>query len=147
MIGQEPNSSKYAVDTNIIIYVLKGVGKAIEIMEQFEEDGADVYFSTIVEAELFSFHELNSEQKARIRGILEIGEIIDVDSETALKAAELRAFSRKVYQRKLKLPDAIIAATALLHSAILVTRNFDDFSHLVDYGLSIWDPFKGSVGV
>ena len=59
----------------------------------------------------------------------------------ALKAAELRALSKKFYERKLKLPDAIVAATALLYSAALVTRNVDDFKHLRDYGLLLWNPF------
>lgn len=77
-----------------------------------------------------------------IRGILDLGEIINVDSEIALKAAELRALSRKNYQRKLKLPDAIIAATAFMCSAVLITRNIEDFSHLCDHGLRIWNPFE-----
>jgi hypothetical protein len=38
---------------------------------------------------------LTEEQKVKIRSILDLGEIIDVDSEIALKAAELRALSKK----------------------------------------------------
>jgi len=111
-------------------------------MEELEDDNIEVYYSTIVEAELFSFHELTKEQRVKIRGILDLGEIIDVTSEIALKAAELRALSRKNYQRKLKLPDAIVAATAFMHSAALITRNVEDFSHLRAHGLCIWNPFE-----
>jgi predicted nucleic acid-binding protein len=71
-----------------------------------------------------------------------LGEIVDVDSEVALKAAELRALSKKNYQRKLKLPDAIVVATAFLYSATLITRNVDDFKYLRDYGLRLWNPFE-----
>lgn len=67
----------------------------------------------------------------------------NVTSELALKAAELRALSKKKYQRKLKLPDAIVAATALLNSAVLVTRNVDDFRHLQAEGLFLWNPLEG----
>lgn len=113
MIGQEPVSNRYVVDTNIVIYILQGLEEIVKAMEELEDDDIEVYYSTIVEAELFSFHELTKEQRVKIRGILDLGEIIDVNSEIALKAAELRALSRKNYQRKLKLPDAIVAATAL----------------------------------
>ncbi|KYH32796.1 PIN domain protein [Moorella mulderi DSM 14980] len=67
---------------------------------------------------------------------------MDVDSKVALKAAELRALSKKDYNRKLKLPDAIVAATALLLSAVLVTRNVEDFKHLRRHGLHLYNPFE-----
>lgn len=41
-------------------------------------------------------------------------------------------------QRRIKLPDAIIAATALAHSLPLLTRNVSDFQRLA--GLVIIDP-------
>ena len=69
---------------------------------------------------------------------------MEVNSELALKAANLRAISKKIYQRKLKLPDAIVAATAFVHSAVLVTRNVDDFKHLREHGLRLWNPFEQS---
>lgn len=144
MIGQELPYNKFVVDTNIVIYTLKGYEKIVAVMEKLEDDSVEVLYSTIVEAELFSFHELTKEQKAKIRAILNLGEIIDVDSKVALKAAELRSISRKNYQRKLKLPDAIVAATAVLCSAVLITRNVEDFNHLIDHSLHIWNPFACS---
>jgi predicted nucleic acid-binding protein len=130
------------VDTNIVIYILKGVEGAVEVADKLEDDTSEVYFSTIVEAELFSFHELALEERTKIGGILDLGQIISVDSEVALKSAELRALSRRIHHRKLKLPDAIVAATATLYSAVLVTRNFEDFSHLRNHGLRIWNSFE-----
>ena len=46
-------------------------------MEEVDDDDIEVYYSTIVEAELFSFHELTKEQRVKIRGILDHGEIIN----------------------------------------------------------------------
>lgn len=40
---------------------------------------------------------------------------------------------------KMKLGDAIIAATALAYKIPLVTRNVDDFKHIV--GLDLINPF------
>jgi predicted nucleic acid-binding protein len=143
MIDREVSyKRKYLVDTNIVIYTLKGEKEAVEAMESFEGETIELFYSTIVEAELFSFHQLTENQKIKIRQLLDLGEIIDVDSDVALKAAELRALSSKQYNRKLKLPDALIAATAFLTSAILVTRNVDDFKHLLKHGLNISNPFE-----
>ena len=133
--------NRCVIDTNIVIYTLKGVKEAVETMKKLEEDSIEIYYSTIVEAELFSFHELTNEQRVKIKGLLDLGEIIDVDSEVALKAAELRALSRENHQRKLKLPDAIVAATAFVHDAVLITRNVGDFNHLESVGLCLWNPF------
>jgi len=141
MIDQALVFNRYVVDTNIVVYTLKGVENAIEFMAKLEENDVEVYYSTIVEAELFSFHELTEEQKIKIRGILDFGEIIDVNSEIALKAAELRALSKKDYQHNIKLPDAIVAATAFVYSSVLVTRNVGDFEHLLSKGLQILNPF------
>ncbi len=143
MTAQEPAFKKVLVDTNIIIYVLKGVDPAIKAMEGFEQADVDIYYSTIIEAELFSFHQLTEKQKDKIRDILNLGEIIEVDSVVALQAAEFRALSRKEYERKLKLPDALVAATAFINSAVLITRNVRDFSHLEEHGLKVWSPFEG----
>jgi predicted nucleic acid-binding protein len=140
MTGQEPPFNRYVVDTNIVIYTLKGIEQAVAAMDKFEDDDIEVYYSTIVEAELFSFHELTEEESGKIRAVLDLGEIVYVDSEVALKAAELRLLSRKTYQRKLKLPDAIVAATALVYSAVLVTRNIEDFDHLKKHDLLLWNP-------
>ncbi|MCL5779525.1 MAG: PIN domain-containing protein [Firmicutes bacterium] len=67
---------------------------------------------------------------------------MEVNSKIARKAGDLRNISRNIYKKKLKLPDAIIAATAIEYSAILVTRNENDFCHLLEHGLSLYNPFK-----
>lgn len=51
--------------------------------------------------------------------------IVFVDDAIADKTIELR----KAY--RIKLPDAIIAATALVYGLVLVTRNTDDFKILM----------------
>ena len=43
-------------------------------------------------------------------------------------------------QNKIKLPDAIIAATALSENLILVTRNTDDFRNILD--LELLNPWE-----
>jgi predicted nucleic acid-binding protein len=65
MIDRVQLSNRYVIDTNIIIYTLKGIQEGVQTLEQLEDDDLEVYYSTIVEAELFSFHELTIEQKKK----------------------------------------------------------------------------------
>lgn len=131
--------SRYCVDTNIIVYTMNGLEPAAEFMKNAQNE--EIIYSVIVEAELFSSWKLIEEDINDLRDILELGEIIEINSPLALKAAELRRLSKVNFNRSLKLPDAFIAATALEYAAVLVTRNEDDFTHLLDYGLTLFNPF------
>jgi predicted nucleic acid-binding protein len=54
--------------------------------------------------------------------------------------AEQTIALRKLY--KIKLPDAIIAATAMIQALQLITRNSSDFARIT--GLLILNPFEAS---
>lgn len=143
MIDRERAWSKYVIDTNVVIDTMQGIPEAANFMEIVDanKSQSQMLYSVVAEAELFSSHLLTEEDKIDLRQLLNIVEIIDVDSDVALKAAELRSLSRKLYQRKMKLPDALVAATAFLYSATLVTRNIEDFKHLQEHGLRLRNPF------
>jgi predicted nucleic acid-binding protein len=49
------------------------------------------------------------------------------------KIAETSIEIRKMY--RIKLPDAIIAATSLVHDLVLITRNASDFKNILDLHL------------
>lgn len=135
--------TRYLLDTNIIIYNKKGLTPVVEFLTKLEQNPeVEIIYSTIVEAELFSYHNLTEQDKQDFEDALGIGEIMEVNSKIARKAGDLRNISRNIYKKKLKLPDAIIAATAIEYSAILVTRNENDFCHLLEHGLSLYNPFK-----
>lgn len=137
--------TKYCIDANILIYTLNNEHPAVEFMDEVENSDCDVIYSTIVEAELFSLPTATSDDEKKVRALLDLGEIIEVRSSIALKAGELRKISNSKHNKKMKLPDAIIAATALEYDAVLVTRNYDDFKHLLDHGLKIYNPYKTTV--
>ncbi len=61
------------------------------------------------------------EEERTIRGFLSIFELLPIDEAVAEEAVKLRRSHR------LKLPDAIIFATARVHRAELATRNTKDF--------------------
>ncbi len=60
--------------------------------------------------------------------------VLEIENDIKLKTAELRKAS------KIKLPDAIIAATALTYELTLLSRNVSDFKS-VD-GLNLINPHE-----
>ena len=63
----------------------------------------------------------NSSEEATMRWLLRRLKVLPLTTEVAKVAAEIRR------ERRLKLPDAIILATARVHGLTLVTRNTKDF--------------------
>lgn len=60
--------------------------------------------------------------------------VIELDKNIKLKTADIRRNYR------IKLPDAIIAATAFVYDLSLITHNFKDFE--IRNGLKIIDPYR-----
>ncbi len=114
----------YTLDTNTIIYFLKDDRLAVDFLEDIFEQNVPVYISSIVEAELFSFKHLNQKEIYAIEKILKTVVTISLDSRVARVAGFLRRFYN------IRLPDSIIAATALLTGTTLVTRNIRDFKNI-----------------
>jgi predicted nucleic acid-binding protein len=122
---------KYLFDSNILIYHLRGSlnqrGSNL-ILEGLTGEGA---YSIISKIELLGFNQTPAEeQQARLflSGLQEL----ELTSDIAEQTIQLR----KNY--KIKLPDAAIAATALIHQLTLITRNTSDFLRIA--GLDIIDP-------
>lgn len=61
------------------------------------------------------------DEEAVVRGFLSAFDVMPVDGPVAEEAVVLRR------ARRLKLPDAIILATARVHGCVLATRNTKDF--------------------
>jgi len=59
--------------------------------------------------------------------------VIELEQPIKLKTADIRK------AHKLKLPDAIIAATALVYDLTLLSRNLADFKNIT--GLKVVDPW------
>ncbi len=78
----------------------------------------DPAYSCISRAELFSWQPV---AEAQIQAFLDPFEEIAVDREIAEEAGRIRRSTR------IKLPDALIAASALVSRRQLVTRNVRDF--------------------
>jgi predicted nucleic acid-binding protein len=100
----------YVLDTNIIIYFLKG------LLLDLLPDG-EFLVSVISEIEVLSYHSLPADDEALIRKLLGTVTLADLSPEVRLEAIRMGRAHR------LKTPDSIIAATAAVHDAVLLTND------------------------
>ena len=101
---------KSLLDTNIILYLLGGKLAGSLGTGQY-------YVSVISEIELLSYPSLNSEAESQIRSFLSNITLVNLTQEVKESAIRLRR------RHNLKLPDAIIAASALTLDAEILTND------------------------
>lgn len=121
---------KYIFDTNVLIDLQ--ANRLPETSKQFilTEIDKDFTISFISYLEFHSFKFLTNSMKEFINLSLIIGinkKIIDLTIEKRIKT-------------KVKLPDCIIAATAIIYDRVLITSNLKDFNKIE--GLKIYNPYS-----
>lgn len=112
-------------DTNIIIEILKGNKRTINIIESIGLE--NIAISSVTVMELY-FGALNKRELNKIKKHLQALSIVHFDtdiSESAIKLIE--RFSKS---HGLQIPDAIIAATAMTSKIKLFTFNLKDFKYI-----------------
>lgn len=116
------NGNKYLLDTNIILYILSGNKTLANYLHL-----KNLYASVISEIELLGYKELTSNEEKSIRGFLSQFRIIYIDETIKSEAISLRK------QYGLKIPDCIIAATAISLNLSLITadKQFKKVSNLL----------------
>ena len=102
-------------NTNILIDYLSGVPQARLEVERYSKRAISIITWMEVMAGT------TEEDEQQIRGFLLTFSVLPVTPEVAERAVDLRR------QRKIKLPDAIIQATAQVEDRLLITRNTRDF--------------------
>ncbi len=124
---------RYVLDTDVFIDYFRQVEKARMFMAKIK-DNHIACFSAITQAELLSGDECDEEEiRDRVMDFMISFVIIPVDSDVAQLGGKLK---RKF---KIKLDDALIAATALKMKAKFITRNLKDFKKVE--GLEIQSPY------
>ncbi|MBW1985593.1 MAG: type II toxin-antitoxin system VapC family toxin [Deltaproteobacteria bacterium] len=121
------NGNNALLDSNIIIYLSKRE-VPLSFLDQFNKH----YISVITYMEVLGYKFRNYKEEKFIREMLEVFRILFIDQKIADIAIEIRR------ERQIKLPDAIIAATAKTLNLCLVTRNIDDFKKVE---IQIANPF------
>jgi predicted nucleic acid-binding protein len=109
----------YVIDSDVLIDHLRGYQQALDFIDALFLDGAEVCFSVISEAEIYS--NVRSGEKSAVWALFDSLTRLDVSGEIARKAGEYRA--QYLRSHGLALPDALIAAAAFVIDADLITRN------------------------
>lgn len=112
--------SGFAFDSNILTDALKGLEPARDELRRATSGGARAWISRIVWIEVLSKGAGEGLRRAEI--LLSGFGIDEMDVEIATRAASLRR-----ERERLRLPDSVILATAMLRGRVLVTRNTKDF--------------------
>jgi predicted nucleic acid-binding protein len=117
------------LDSNILIYCSKGQIDFKVIAANFDK----LFVSVITYMETLGHNFSNPKEKELIEKILNSLPIVQTDMAIANQVITYRQ------QRKIKLPDAIILATAKQLSAAVITINESDFKG-IDSGVSVFVP-------
>lgn len=125
--------ARLLVDTNIVIYYL---GDALPDPATITLDvalEAETHLSVITRIELLGYASADADETARTEAFVHWAIVHPLTEDVILRTIAVR----KAY--RIKLPDAIIAATALVHDFTLISRNDADFGKIS--GLKYWNPF------
>ncbi len=100
----------YLFDTSAVLYFLHQP-------KQLQDNSSSVFVSFVNELELLSYSKLSSKEEKAIKHFLKLVDLINIDQEIKSMTITLRQ------KYTLKLPDAIICATAMVHKLSLVTND------------------------
>jgi len=125
-------ATRYLIDTNILIYHTKGLHAASKFIDEvIAQQGFNI--SILTQIEFLGWEKHTIEGFRKCRRLIELANVHLIDEEVAEEAIELKRSVR------IKLADAVIAATALVNNLNLATRNVDDYKAVKT--LRIFNPF------
>ncbi len=131
------SGTRALLDSDAIIYASKRIVDAESLLSEYDQ-----YFASIISfIEVFSYEFPDEAEKGIANEIFENLEIIALDNSVA----EQSIIYRKNSSKKIKLPDAVILATAKILGATLITNNTADFE-TVDASVILVDISTYKVG-
>ncbi len=105
------------LDTNIAIDFLAGEERAVSFLEDSLKEELGIAVSQITRIELLSYPDITDEEQEKEIAFLDRIEVIPITEEVEKEAIQIRR------RRRLKIPDALILATAIVHEFTLVTND------------------------
>jgi predicted nucleic acid-binding protein len=121
------SGNRILLDTNIVLYLLSGDETIADILNE-----SIIFISFITELELLGYNDLSAEELIKIEGLLTDATVIDINSDIKKIVIKLRK------SNKIKLPDAIIAATSHFLNIPLLTSD-KEFSKLADMNILLYE--------
>lgn len=109
------SGSEFLLDTNFILGMLKGTPAVVDLIQREQLLAGQCAYSAITRMELLGYPGITRAEDELIRNRLAMFAYLPVDRAVEDRAIELRR------SRRVKLPDALIAATAITHGLRLLT--------------------------
>jgi len=128
------SGNKGLLDSNVIIDASKGIVSTQDIVNEYDY----LYTSIISYVETQGYNFEDNQEKEIVTQILKSVEIINLNKEIADTAIKYRK------QKKIKLPDALILATAKHLNADLLTSDISDFLN-IDKSVKLVVPKKDNI--
>src|SRR3990172_3190668 len=122
----------YLIDTNILNYHTAGDRESVDFLRK-EIRMKSFHISILTKIEFLGWDKHTPEGLEKCRKLIDTALVHPVDEKVARQTIEIRR------KGKVKLADALIAATALSYGLTLVTKNTSDFNHIE--GLFLENPF------
>ena len=124
---------RYLLDSNTVIDYIAGLyhGKAEQWLNQLIDEEINV--SVITKIEVLSFDPDKDDNYAILVDFFETSDIYELTNDIVDKTIQIRQ------KQKIKLPDAVIASTALVNGLVLISRNTKDFKNIRD--LEVVNPY------
>jgi len=121
------NGRSFLIDTNIALYLLSGNKTIANIL-----DGSQLYISFITQPELLGYKGITSKEQQIIKLFLNECIIIDINEEIKKTTIQIKQ------KHQIKLPDSIIAATALFIEIPLLTAD-KEFKKISKLNLALFE--------
>ncbi len=109
------NGNLFVLDSNFILDYLKGYPAHVAFMR--EHAGHALWASVITEMELYSFPDLTEGEKNVLDSFMSSIKVAPLDDRIKDVAISFRRATRR------KIPDSIVAATAISFEAVLLTSD------------------------
>jgi predicted nucleic acid-binding protein len=109
------NGIDYLLDTNFILGMLKSTPEVTQALQASNPAASQCAYSAVTRMELLGFPGITADEDALIRSRLGRFRYLPIDLAVEDRAIQLRR------ARRIKLPDALIAASALCHGLQLLT--------------------------
>ena len=121
------SGTEYLLDTNFILGMLKSIPAVTEVLNTKPLLASQCAYSAVTRMELLGFPGITPDEETVIRSAPEKFPYLPIDTAVEDMAIQLRR------SRRVKLPDALIAATALCHDLqLLCMRPANTPSHPVN---------------